>query len=335
MPDKEGSWRTSRPWGADAIVCDGLLPWVADLLPPDADLVAQLRRFHRSGIDHVSLTAAVGRDSATQALTTLGGLRRAIAGNSDWIRVASDQTEIARAADESRLTVSFHFQTATPFAEDLDLVDAFHAAGIRRAILAYNTANIFADGCHEPRNGGLTELGFQLVRRMDRVGMVVDLSHCGVRSTFDALDAGLNRPPIFSHSNAGALYEHPRNISDEQIRAARDARSFIGVSGVGFFLDAATDDIPRAMSEHVAHIASIAGAEHVGLGLDFMYLDGSDYGFFHANRGAWPVGYPDPPWHFLQPEQLGDLVTELERRGFGDDDVMGILGGNYLRLVAD
>ena len=72
----------------------------------------------------------------------------------------------------------------------------------------------------------------------------------------------------------------------------------------------------------------------LGLGLDFMFLEGSDYGFFHAARGRWPRGYPDPPWDFLQPEQLGDLVAALERVGFGREDLPGVLGGNYLRLAA-
>jgi membrane dipeptidase len=71
----------------------------------------------------------------------------------------------------------------------------------------------------------------------------------------------------------------------------------------------------------------------VGLGLDFMYLEGSDYGFFHAAAGRWPRGYPSPPWHFLQPEQMGALVDELERAGFGQKEIVGILGENYLRLA--
>jgi membrane dipeptidase len=84
------------------------------------------------------------------------------------------------------------------------------------------------------------------------------------------------------------------------------------------------------MSEHIAYMAEKAGADHVGLGLDFMYLEGSDYGFYHSNPGTWPKGYPTPPWNFFQPEQMEDLVAALERRGFTNNEIIGILGANYL-----
>ena len=99
------------------------------------------------------------------------------------------------------------------------------------------------------------------------------------------------------------------------------------------FLGVAAKDIPSAMAKHAAHIASTAGPTQVGLGLDFMFLEGSDYGFFHSGAERWPRGYPTPPWDFIQPEQFGDLVTELEKIGFSRDELIGLLGENYLRLV--
>ena len=212
-------------------------------------------------------------------------------------------------------------------------MDAFFAAGVRRAILAYNEANVFADGCHEPRNAGLSASGRRLIARMDHVGMIVDISHCGERTTFDAMEAPLSRAPIFSHSNARASYEHERNITDEQIKACARRGGYIGVNGVGFFLGVEGAKIPAAMAEHAAHIAGIAGADRVGLGLDFMFLENSDYAFFHQARGRWPRGYPEPPWSFLQPEQFGDLVLALEQKGFDRGEMKGLLGDNYLRLA--
>ena len=210
---------------------------------------------------------------------------------------------------------------------------SFRELGITRAILAYNEGNVFADGCHEPRNAGLSEAGRRLIKCMDEVGMVVDLSHCGERTSFDVLEMSSARPPIFSHSNARAVFDHERNLSDTQIRSAAQRGSYIGVNGVGMFLGASTRDIPAAMARHAAHIASIAGPDRVGLGLDFMFLEGSSYDFFHRARERWPTGYPEPPWDFLQPEHFGDLVTELEKVGFGKAELTGVLGENYLRLV--
>ncbi len=314
-------------------MCDGLLPWSKAFLPPGAKLADVLKRFRAQGFDHVSLTAAAGSDDHVVAFVRLGQLCRELQSMTDWARIAHRADEIRQTQIDGRLSVSFHFQTATPFAADLELVDAFHMSGVMRAIIAYNEANVFGDGCHEMRNAGLSRRGRDLLERMDQAGMRVDLSHCGERTSLDALELPLARPPIFSHSNARALFDHERNISDAQIRACAGRGGYIGVNGAGMFIGAEGRAIPRVLSTHVAHIASIAGVERVGLGLDFMYLEGSDYGFFQANRGRWPRGYPDPPWSFLQPEQFGDLVDELAARGFSPVELRGLLGENYVRLA--
>lgn len=333
MTRSEASWRTERPWLADMIICDGLLPWASNFLPPGANLGEQLRRFKANGVDHISLTVAAGSEGPVDAMLRLGMLRRELRPLSSWVSIAHDREAIEIAKAKGLLSVSFHFQSGTPFSTDLDLVDAFHGAGVRRAILAYNQANVFADGCHEPRNAGLSALGHRLIERMDAVGMTVDMSHCGEQTSFDVMDAPLSHPPIFSHSNARALFDHERNITDVQIKACARRGGYIGINGVGFFLGAEGARVPAAMAEHAAHIAGIAGADRVGLGLDFMFLEGSDYGFFNAARARWPRGYPEPPWSFLQPEQIGDLVVALEAKGFSQSELKGILGGNYLRLA--
>ena len=334
MPgDAIPAWREARPWLADAVFCDGLLPWTAEFLPPSAGLPEQLSRFHRNGCDHISLTVAAGRDGAERALARYGFLLQELGRMGSRVQIASDAATIHQAKREGKLSVSFHFQSATPFAFDLDLVGSFRQLGITRAILAYNEGNIFADGCHELRDAGLSAAGRRLVNRMDEVGMIVDLSHCGERTSFDVLEMSSARPPMFSHSNARAIYDHERNVSDAQIRAVAQRGGYIGINGVGMFLGATSSDIPAAMAQHAAHIASIAGPDRVGLGLDFMFLEGSGYDFFHRARERWPKGYPDPPWDFLQPEQFGDLVIELENAGFSNTEVIGVLGGNYLRLL--
>jgi len=330
----EPDWRRVRPWLAHATVCDGLLPWTGAFLPAGANLAEQLLRFRAAGVDHVSVTVAAGNDTMADALARIGQLRRQLADSAQWLQIASGAELIAAARKAGKMSVSWHLQTATPFSESLDLVDAFRAAGVDRAILAYNEANIFADGCHEVRNAGLSALGRRLIARMDSAGMRVDLSHCSERTSLDALQADLSRAPIFSHSNARALFDHERNLSDEQIRACGARGGYIGISGVGMFLGADAARIPRAMAEHAAYIAGLIGADRVGLGLDFMYLQGSDYRFYTGTLARWPRGYPSPPWDFLQPEQLGDLVRELEACGFDHAELAGILGNNYLALAA-
>jgi len=316
---------------ANTPICDGLLPWDRFFLPNGAQLSQQLSRFEQSGFSHASLTIASGQDTSEDVLNKLAFTAKQL--NGRGVIIAHNEAEILKAFQEEKFSISFHFQTSVPFANSLDLVDAFFLVGVQRAILAYNDVNVFADGCHEPRNSGLSSLGKQLIQKMDKVGMRVDLSHCGQKTTFDVLETGLSSPALFSHSNARALYDHERNLSDDQLRAARDAGSYVGINGVGMFLNASADEIPKQMARHAAYIAEFIGPDKVGLGIDFMFLENSNYAFFQNNRDTWPRGYPEPPWSFFQPEQLSDLIRELLSVGFSKNNVKGILGENYLKLT--
>ncbi len=185
-----------------------------------------------------------------------------------------------------------------------------------RALLAYNERNLAADGYHEPNN----------------VGPVLDLSHCGLRSLLEVMELS-DRSPIFSHSNARSLFEHERNITDEQIKACAAHGGWVGINGVGFFLAEGPCDIVENMSRHLAYMANLVGAEHLGLGLDCVYLEGNDYGFYRRQPERWLRGYQLPPWDFFQPEDLGSLVLALEARGFSRAELRSLLGDNYLRVI--
>lgn len=324
-------WRHQRPWLEDCLVTDSTLPWTETFLPPGADLGAILARFRDSGFDHVSLTAAAGRDTATGALSTLTQLRAAVA-RAEHLVLGTDLKGIRAAKAAGQLSVSFHFQTATPFLGDLGLIEPFRALGVTRALLAYNERNLAADGCHEPANAGLSALGRRAVAAMDAGGLILDLSHCGARTSLEAMEIS-RQAPLFSHSNARALFEHERNITDIQIKACAARGGWIGVNGVGFFLSEGPCDIPQEMSRHLAYMADLVGPEHLGLGLDFMFLEGSDYGFYARAPERWPRGYPPPPWDFFQPEQIEALVIALEQRGFTRTEMQGLLGENYLRVT--
>ena len=324
-----------RPWLGDALVVDGLLPWANNFLPPGADLGTQLRRFWAAGVDHVSLTAAAGMEGPLDALGRIGLLRRELAGHADWLRIAPDVAAMRRERAEGRMSVSLHFQSATPFTPGLDLVDAFHGAGIGRSILAYNEGNVFADGCHEPRNAGLTEYGRRLIARMDAVGMVIDLSHCGERTSFDAMEAPLRRAPVFTHSNARALYDHERNITDAQIRTCAARGGYIGINGVGMFLGVPGPHLPETMATHAAHIADIAGADRVGLGPRLHVPREQRLRLLPRRQGPLAARLSGSrPGIFCSRSSSAKLIHALEGKGFTKAELPGVLGENYLRLVA-
>ncbi|MEM6848007.1 MAG: membrane dipeptidase [Pseudomonadota bacterium] len=314
------------------IVIDGLIPWSKGFLPAGANLGAVLTNFADAGVHHVSLTTASGFDDTRAALERIGFVHAEL--RAAGVPIANTASAIRTHHAKGQLSAGIHFQSATPYFPNLDTVETFAALGVRRAILAYNRANVFADGCHEPRNAGLSDLGKALCRRMDAAGVRVDLSHCGERTAFDALELGLTNPPFASHSNARALFDHERNISDDLIKAIAAAGGTVGINGVGIFLSEGALDLPAAMAHHAAHIADLIGEDNLTLGSDYMFLDGSDFGFYYANAATFPKGYPPPPWQFAGAAELAALPAALSAVGFSTHGIRGLMGETYLARVA-
>ena len=217
--------------------------------------------------------------------------------------------------------------------EDLAALELYHAAGVRAIVLTHNERNLAADGCGEPLPGGLSKLGRGLVTRMEELHMILDLVHLSDPSFFDAMEH-YTAPPVVSHSNARALCDHRRNLTDEQIRMIGERKGVIGLNFLGLFID---DDIdhatPDRLVDHALHIAGIAGPECLALGPDY-----ADY--YMSAMQRWLVRDNLPPnlMNFIagaeSVSRLPVFIEALLRRGFSEDDVAGILGQNALRLYS-
>jgi membrane dipeptidase len=188
------------------------------------------------------------------------------------------------------------------------------------------------DGCHEDTDAGLSRFGREVVAEMNRVGMVVDVSHTGYKTSLEAMEMSV-APVIISHAYPQKLFQHARNIGDEQIKACARTGGIIGIHGVAMFIGATKKNIVTRMLKGIDYVAQMVGAGHASIGSDYMYLDGSDYAFFHDNQHLYPEGYPSPPWTFLSPEQLPELTEAMLCLGYKDSDIEGILGSNYLRVA--
>lgn len=192
----------------------------------------------------------------------------------------------------------------------LNVLRSLYELGVRAIGLTHNISSAAADGCLEARDGvGLTHFGVRLVQEMNRLGMLVDLAHVSPGAFYSALDV-VSRPVIFSHGNARALCDHPRNLTDDQLRALRQNGGVIGLSFVPYFVDADHPTLERWF-QHVDHIVGVAGIESVGLGSDF---DGG---------GA------------LVPDALAlpGITEGLLARGYSEADVRKVLGENTLRVL--
>jgi membrane dipeptidase len=311
----------------ESIVCDMTLPWG----PANENRDPTLPRFIQAAFGFLSLTVGMDWTPLEQTVHHIAAERARFRREQERLVFATSVADIRRARREGKMAVGFSFQGSNPLDRDQNMVEVYYALGVRQMLLAYNEKNHVGDGCHERTDAGLSRFGLRVVQEMNRVGMLLDCTHTGYRTTMDAMDAS-TAPCIFSHSNAKALKAHDRNIADDQIKACAAKGGVIGINGVGMFL-AENDASPAVLADHIDYIARLVGPQHVGIGLDFVYYMDSMVARWSANRDRYPKGYPEPPWHFFAPEDVPRLIDELLRRGYTDAEIKGVLGENYLRVA--
>jgi membrane dipeptidase len=328
---------------ASADIWDMTLPW----MPVFWDLTT-LARYRRAGFTFVSLTLQEWPPTLENTRHCIDEFREMARPANDWLVFGHSVEEIDHGKREGRLVLGFNSQEASIIGTDLAKIEQLHALGIRHMLLAYNVRNLIADGCAEVADAGLSNYGRRVVQEMNRVGMIVDCSHTGRRSSLEAIELS-QHPVIFSHSGAYSVCAHIRNVRDELIRACAARGGVVGVVGVGSFLGD-TNARAESLFRHIDHIASMMGPEHVGLGTDFAstmpYRDHpATWGPYRATHEPWPDpidAWPDPTGtqipldgsRCFQPEQLSELIGMMLARGYPTAAIKGILGGNFRRVYA-
>ncbi|PWE17783.1 peptidase M19 [Marinicauda salina] len=328
---------TSRSDAAAALVRDSLV-W--DMVFPyepsvgnDLDKLAVCRE---AGYSFISLTVAGDNHDSGEAVRRVAAARRAVR-EREGCRLVERVADIDAARAAGELAVALHFEGTRCLERDLDLVEAFYALGVRHNLLAFNVGNSVAGGCTEgDRDRGLTAFGRRVVAEMERVGMLVDLSHTGGASALEALEMA-TRPAIFSHSNAAAVADSFRNVTDAHIRACVETGGVIGISGSSVYLgdpECSTETIFR----HIDHICQVAGSPaHVGIGFDVVFDAQAVNEYAESRPDEWPM-VREPGWrgfHYVRPGQLPEIVERLLKAGWRDDDVRGFLGENFRRVCAE
>ena len=225
------------------------------------------------------------------------------------VRSAED---VVAAKREGRLAAILAVENSDVVEGSLNVLRMLHRAGVRSIGLTHNISSWAADGNAEERSqGGLTSFGVQLVEEMNRLGMVVDISHISTYGFRDVMEVS-QRPVIASHSNCKAVCDHPRNLDDDQIRALARNGGSMGVTFVNRFVDADQPTFERLL-DHIDHAVQVGGVDHVGIGSDF---DGG--GNLVEDATAFP-----------------QITAALVGRGYGEEDVKKIMGGNHLRVLGE
>jgi membrane dipeptidase len=319
------------------------LPWEAAAAP--ALKLAALARLVDSGYSYISLTLALDWHDRETALGVLAGERSWLGQHSDKFTLVEGVDDVLAAKKAGKLAVGFHFQGTNPIGSDLSMVESVYKLGVRHMLISYNLRNRAGDGCLELTDGGLSRFGIQLVEEMNRVGMIVDGTHTGYRTTMDMMEVSKG-PVVFSHSNACALWDHPRNVRDDQIKACAATGGMIGVVGCGIFVGD-NEISTEALVDHIDYIAELVGAEHVGLGIDYLfdlksahpanaYLWNPEDAHVDGHKRASGGSSAAPAWadiKFVEPEQVPEITQALLDRKYDEQTIRGILGENWLRLA--
>lgn len=306
------------------------------LRPGDVTFLPQLERVRGSRIDVVSLNVSFDVIDANDAIRMIATFRHWILARDDRYLLAESVADIERAKASGRLAVFFDIEGGNAVAAHPGLVEVFYRLGVRWMLLAFNRSNKLGGGCMD-RDEGLTSYGRQIIEEMDRVGMVLCCSHVGSRTAMEAMEHSGN-PVIFSHSNPSGVFAHVRNISDDLMRACAAAGGVVNINGVGIYLGRTAggrgDNSTETLLRHIDYAVELIGPKHVGLGLDYVFdtTELEDYLQVHPElfpaelrqRGAYTQ---------VEPERFPVIVEALLRRGYGDEDVQGIIGHNNLRVA--
>lgn len=305
---------------------------------PSVDL-SKLQVWKDAGVNYLSIDVGYDVMDWRDTIKSLAAFRRWIVANEGY-RLVTSVSEIREAKKAGDLAVTFDLEGMNALDGSLDLVEMYHHLGVRQMLFAYNRNNQAGGGCHD-EDMGLTDFGRAVIAEMNRVGMLVDCSHTAYTTTMEAMEAS-TAPCIFSHSNARVLWDHERNIWDDQAKACAATGGVVGIVGIGIFMGE-NDTRTTTLANNIDHYVNLLGPEHVGIGLDYALQDefaaeGDDSedlgGLSDMNPEYWPPRqYSYPQIDCARPAQLPELVEELFRRQYSEKDIAAIMGGNFMRVA--
>jgi len=299
-------------------------------LKPDAD-VSQLDRYDRVGGGFVSINVGYAPQSNSDSRALLAAFRNGVESR-PRLTLATTLEELTAARDGGPIGVAFDLEDSAPLDGDLATVRPLVEAGVRTTIPTYNQANAAGSGCLDAVDTGLTRWGADLVREMNSAGMVADGSHCSIRTGLD-MCATSEKPVIYSHSCLRSVWDHPRNITDDQALACAETGGVIGITGVGIFLGPNTPTLD-AMANHLEAAVELVGVDHVGVSTDYSFDQDDFLAELAANPGLFDESYTR--WGLPQsvsPEAFVTLDNVLTARGWSVDDIHAVTSASFQRVA--
>ena len=316
-------------------------PILHDLMTNAETRTAYLDAWDAAGVTCVSTTqGGLGTPpfSYESGLDAIAHTTRLLDALPDHLVKATRAADIRRAKRERKHALVLNFQNTTHFGLDWRALERFVDLGVRVIQLTYNTRNFVGDGCTERTDAGLSRFGIQLVRRLNEMGVLIDLSHCGLQTAWDAVRAS-KKPVACTHTFCLTLSKHDRGKPDDLLRAVADAGGYVGILVVPFFISDRPDVPLEVAVDHLEHVIEVCGIDHVGIGTDWgtafpgeladkLNEEMNVIGFRPEHRVDWRAQLPD----YRTWEDWPNITRRLVQRGFSDQDIGKILGLNFLAV---
>ncbi|MEM7222760.1 MAG: membrane dipeptidase [Pseudomonadota bacterium] len=302
------------------------------------------RQLRAGQVDAVHVTIAY-HETFRETVANMEQWNRWFERFSDLILPGRTGDDVRKAQETGRTAVFYGFQNPSPIEDDIGLVAILHELGARFMQLSYNNQSLLATGCYEAEDPGITRMGREVIAEMNRVGLVVDMSHSAERSTLEAIEIS-RRPIAITHANPAAWHPALRNKSDDVLRALGESGGIIGFSLYPHHLKEKSACTLESFCEMTARTAELIGVEHIGIGSD-LCQDQPDSVVEWMRSGRWTKqvdfgegsaaqpGFPEMPAWFRDNRDFGNLESGLKTIGFSDEEVGKIMGGNWLAFFDD
>jgi membrane dipeptidase len=294
--------------------------------------------FRSSGITAFHNSVGVGGASAyDDALQFIAAWSGFVGRNAEVFSLVGRAEDIDHAKAKQKIAVIMGLQNADEFRDPKD-VKAFFELGLRCAQLTYNSQNLIGSGSTDRVDGGISDYGVEIIKAMNEVGMLVDVSHSGDRTTLEAIELS-PKPIAFTHSNCRALNNHPRLKTDEAIRKLAAKGGVMGITGVRNFVKDKEPTTVEDIVDHIDHVVKLVGIEHVGIGTDsdlmgYDHMPPDQYKQLKAGyKSSYAFRDKIDTDGFNHPRKMYGLTAALVRRGYSDSNIQAVLGGNFRRLL--
>ena len=304
------------------------------------DSPAVYQSLHDGGVTAINATITVWENYRECMDNIAAWLRRFR--TEDHLVQATSVRGILNAKEQGKVGVVFGWQNASPIESDLDRLALFHSLGVRIIQVTYNERNLLGNGCYERTDDGLSNFGMDAVKEMNRLGILIDLSHVGDRTTLETAEVS-TQPLSCTHANARAFFDHVRNKTDDALNLIAERGGVIGANAFPPFLRKGFESTLADYVDAIDDLVDRVGIDHVGIGTDFTQdQPKAFFDWIFSQQGTkyqdGAVAYPDPLLHpegMETPDKFSNIALELSGRGYGGEDIAKVLGGNWLRLFRE